>query len=1324
MHIQDFHIDSFGLFQHITLKNLPSNFAIFLGKNEAGKSTLLDFFRYTLMGYPQRRRSHTREYTNAGGQQGGSLLLHTSHGPIRLTRRPKKTGLILTDHHGNHIDDSLWEKLLHGITRDVYTNIYGFSLTELQSFETVNTNDIRNALYGASFGTGLHSPSEVIKSLENTMSTLFKPSGSNQPIAQQLKEWEEITKKIKEIEQDVICYDAYSLELQNLKTQMLSLQDEIKTLEQQYRTLKRHLAIWDQWEEWQLIDIRLKSLYLEPLSKTFPQDALVRLDHAIREQKQAVRGVALATTRLDNVSEKIHKIHIDEKILEKYEELHSLAEYKSSYQTALKNIPVLHNNLKQTSELLHQKLKSLGDDWSVEKVQKIHRPLHIREQLETLSTDMQIANETYHYTTNNLTKITKDLEIACQQEEVIKKYYESFATPLVKLDDTTRDKLNILLIQAEKAAVHLPEKQRTRIAIHEDLKKRLTQLHLQPYSHHIETLKRLLSEQDTAMAMVKKIEEKNQETNKALSLLEQAQQTEEQSQTLLKQLSNQLQQLDSYDQTKLDTKRAKLRNLRSLLNMLSVEEARIEETQEDYQLHLTHNPTKKNIFTIPISGLCSLIGGGIIASQYTMDITHIQLSSTITLPLSLWSGYLFLLTGIALITTTKLWTPFKWGNNTYLMHQLQSRYEKATEKYTRTHQNIHDICAELSIEKPSIENLDSLEYEIEKERDIYLTKERLQQEYSKYQKESDLLHSQVCSTKDVYQQQLSELQTANNTWYEYLLSFGVQQPPPMDQVTTFFVRIETAYTTLTTLHILEKELADLETQQIQLTEFAQNVLPDHLSPSDWNSISQVITTVRTFLDSYKKDTILIQKRTQTLEELHTAKIQRQHLTQLLQKAQEEHQLAQSNIETKQNLWHEYVTNLKLDPKFSPATVRKALECMDTIEALHAEYLRIQADLKQQKREQEALILPLQHLAIHLRRSPINNNWLMFLDDLIKEAKQASLLENEKKALEIQQDEYTHEVKQAQILLNDANQNVDKLLKLGEVTDTEIFRQKATIKQEIEELCKKSKDLEDILKLHAKDIAPEKSTVDFEKFLQAFSETEKKDIETTCEETSLQLTHLNEKKEYYADQARTLELRLENLASSDTLAQMRLQESAILSSIQDIAKKWSSYALAKQLLVEAKSHFEKERQPKVIRTASKIFASITDKKWIGISSSLDDMSLKVLPDHGEPVNPETLSRGTQEQLYLSLRLAHIHNHAIQASPLPIIMDDILVNFDPERIERTIKAFINLTLPPSEGTMGHQILFFTCHPHIATQLLKVTPGSVLYTIEDRTISTIAS
>ena len=166
-----------------------------------------------------------------------------------------------------------------------------------------------------------------------------------------------------------------------------------------------------------------------------------------------------------------------------------------------------------------------------------------------------------------------------------------------------------------------------------------------------------------------------------------------------------------------------------------------------------------------------------------------------------------------------------------------------------------------------------------------------------------------------------------------------------------------------------------------------------------------------------------------------------------------------------------------------------------------------------------------------------------------------------------------------------------------------------------------------------------------------------------------LSMLADEEEGLADSLRTLEVRLEQAEGSETLSRLRLRAASLSGTIRGLGLEWSRYALARHLLLEARGRFEKERQPGVIRAASALFSAITGGAWVGIAASLEDSSLRVLPPHGEPVSPEVLSRGTQEQLYLALRLAHIRNHAAQAAALPVIMDDVLVNFDPDRALRT-------------------------------------------------------
>jgi uncharacterized protein YhaN len=73
----------------------------------------------------------------------------------------------------------------------------------------------------------------------------------------------------------------------------------------------------------------------------------------------------------------------------------------------------------------------------------------------------------------------------------------------------------------------------------------------------------------------------------------------------------------------------------------------------------------------------------------------------------------------------------------------------------------------------------------------------------------------------------------------------------------------------------------------------------------------------------------------------------------------------------------------------------------------------------------------------------------------------------------------------------------------------------------------------------------------------------------------------------------------------------------------------------------------------------------------------------------------LSRGTAEQLYLALRFGLIEHFADEAEPLPIVMDEILVNFDAARSATTAAAVRTLA-------ERHQVLYFTCHEATARLL----------------------
>ncbi|MCH8162269.1 MAG: hypothetical protein IIB88_10295, partial [Chloroflexi bacterium] len=165
--------------------------------------------------------------------------------------------------------------------------------------------------------------------------------------------------------------------------------------------------------------------------------------------------------------------------------------------------------------------------------------------------------------------------------------------------------------------------------------------------------------------------------------------------------------------------------------------------------------------------------------------------------------------------------------------------------------------------------------------------------------------------------------------------------------------------------------------------------------------------------------------------------------------------------------------------------------------------------------------------------------------------------------------------------------------------------------------------------------------------------------------------------------------LSQIEGDEKSSELRMQRGVIHEQANSHARRWSVLAIADALLTETRLKYERERQPAVIQQAQQFFSSITDGAYQRILSRPGEQAIAVEDSSGNRKETSQLSRGTAEQLYLSLRFGFIREFAAKAMPLPVIMDDILVNFDPERAAAACRALLELST-------DQQVLLFTCHP----------------------------
>ena len=88
--------------------------------------------------------------------------------------------------------------------------------------------------------------------------------------------------------------------------------------------------------------------------------------------------------------------------------------------------------------------------------------------------------------------------------------------------------------------------------------------------------------------------------------------------------------------------------------------------------------------------------------------------------------------------------------------------------------------------------------------------------------------------------------------------------------------------------------------------------------------------------------------------------------------------------------------------------------------------------------------------------------------------------------------------------------------------------------------------------------------------------------------------------------------------------------------------------------------------------------------------------------GRTRQPVHLSLGTCQQLYLALRIALLTCADNVGRAIPILADDILVNFDEQRRLGAARALVELS-------EQRQVILFTCHEGVARALKKTAKQS---------------
>ena len=423
--------------------------------------------------------------------------------------------------------------------------------------------------------------------------------------------------------------------------------------------------------------------------------------------------------------------------------------------------------------------------------------------------------------------------------------------------------------------------------------------------------------------------------------------------------------------------------------------------------------------------------------------------------------------------------------------------------------------------------------------------------------------------------------------------------------------------------------------------------------------------------------------------------------QRAESAVQEHEAAQASAQQAQQEWQGWLRERGLDEMLTPESMTAFLARVETARGALAETHRmrdrvaaIEYDIEEFRQQVEPLAqrhgLPLE---------PDGHRQLpMVADELIRRLDEIQSAFSGRERAREQAEEDRRALEGRERRLQSAEQETAELLAVGGAEDAEDFRRRARQHEERQELERQQSERRRSL---------ERLSGPGERF-DAFCENLAGSDPARLEEEATRLSELRAdvgaRRDALREERGRTDSELEQLTGEEESSALRIRRHALEEQLREQAREWSRLTIAEALLEKTRQKFEQERQPSVIRHAQDFFAGFTGQRYQRLYAPIGEQTITVTGADGASKQPAELSRGTREQLYLALRFGLIREFGEHAERLPVVVDEALVNFDPERAHLAAESFARLS-------ETNQVLVFTCHPSTAEMFADAANAQVV-------------
>ena len=388
MYLSGFHIDGFGIYHDQGVQDLPPGLVLFVGDNESGKTTLMEFLRTLLFGFPRRAPKRNDYEPLRGGNHGGRLQVVMHDGRHYTIERAGRHPATLTQAGGTTMQAEPALHLLGGLDRDTFKHVFAVGLEELQGLGVLSQEGVRGRLLAAGTGLGSASVPEVMKSLDKELANLLAQRGQRQRINLLIKQLKEIEPRIRELQGQAAAYAEGQRQREQLEARVDGNRQEA---ERRRRELGRVERLEQARVPWANRNRAREQAVEVEFAQNFPVNGLERLEGLHKELDANRQSRKQREGEVAGLQEQLGRLTPDEAVLAGRDAIEALAGERAHLAAALDDYPAAKSDLDQAQTEFLRKLRELGPAWDEPRLAEVDTSVQVRQRVAEFGRQMGAA---------------------------------------------------------------------------------------------------------------------------------------------------------------------------------------------------------------------------------------------------------------------------------------------------------------------------------------------------------------------------------------------------------------------------------------------------------------------------------------------------------------------------------------------------------------------------------------------------------------------------------------------------------------------------------------------------------------------------------------------------------------------------------------------------------------------------------------------------------------------------------------------------------------------------------------------------------------------